>query len=88
MKMTHVIRGEDHIHNTAKQILMYEALGHELPVFAHVPLIFDTERAKLSKRKHGEKVHISKYRQDGYMPEALMNYLAQMSWSPADGKEI
>ncbi len=88
MKMTHVIRGEDHIHNTAKQILLYEALGYEKPIFAHVPLIFDMDRQKLSKRKHGEAVHISKYRKDGYMPEAIMNYLAQMSWSPAEGKEI
>ncbi len=88
MKMTHVIRGEDHIHNTAKQILLYEALGETLPVFAHVPLMFDMERQKLSKRKHGEAVHISKYRKDGYMPEAIVNYLAQISWTPADGKEL
>ena len=88
MKMTHVIRGEDHIHNTAKQILIYEALDVKPPVFAHVPLIFDIERQKLSKRKHGEAVHISKYRQDGYLPEALMNYLAQMSWTPPDDREL
>ncbi|MBX9687932.1 MAG: glutamate--tRNA ligase [Candidatus Obscuribacterales bacterium] len=88
MKMTHVIRGEDHIHNTAKQILIYEALGEPLPQFAHVPLIFDLDRQKLSKRKHGEAVHINKYRKDGYMPEAIMNYLAQMSWTPADEREI
>lgn len=88
MKMTHVIRGEDHIHNTAKQILLYEALDMQHPIFAHVPLIFDMDRQKLSKRKHGEAVHISKYRKDGYLPEAVMNYLAQMSWTPADGKEI
>lgn len=88
MKMTHVIRGEDHIHNTAKQILIYEALGYPTPVFAHVPLMFDIDRAKLSKRKHGEAVHISKYRKDGYMPEAIVNYLAQMSWTPPDGQEL
>lgn len=88
MHMTHVIRGEDHIHNTAKQILLYEALDKKPPIFGHVPLIFDSDRAKLSKRKHGEFVHIDKYRKDGYMPEALMNYLAQMSWSPADHREI
>lgn len=88
MKMTHVIRGEDHIHNTAKQILLYEALGVPHPVFAHVPLIFDIDRQKLSKRKHGEAVHIDKYRKDGYMPEAMMNYLAQMSWTPPGEKEI
>ncbi|MBS2002435.1 MAG: glutamate--tRNA ligase [Cyanobacteria bacterium SZAS LIN-5] len=92
MKMTHVIRGEDHIHNTAKQILLYEALGHEHPVFAHAALIQDTEHRKLSKRLHGESVHIDNYRQLGYMPEALVNYLAQMSWTPqienGEAKEI
>jgi nondiscriminating glutamyl-tRNA synthetase len=68
-------------------MLLYEALDKTPPIFAHVPLIFDTDRAKLSKRKHGEFVHISKYMRDGYLPEALMNYLAQMSWTPADGRE-
>lgn len=88
MKMTHVIRGEDHIHNTAKQLLIYEAFGVQPPEFAHAPLIFDIERRKLSKRHHGELVHVDKYRLDGYMPEALINYLAQMSWTPPDGQEI
>lgn len=88
MLMTHVIRGEDHIHNTAKQLLLYEALEKTPPLFAHAPLIFDIERAKLSKRKHGETVHVYSYQKNGYMPEALVNYLAQMSWSPKDGKEI
>ncbi len=88
MLMTHVIRGEDHIHNTAKQLLLYEALDKTPPLFAHAPLIFDIERAKLSKRKHGETVHVYSYRKNGYMPEALINYLAQMSWSPKDGKEV
>jgi glutamyl-tRNA synthetase len=88
MKMTHVIRGEDHIHNTAKQLLLYEALGQEPPVFGHVPLIQDSEHRKLSKRLHGESVHVDNYRLNGYMPEAMVNYLAQMSWTPADGREI
>lgn len=88
MKMTHVIRGEDHIHNTAKQILLYEALGHDLPEFAHAALIFDLDKRKLSKRHHGEAVHIKRYREDGYMPEAMVNYLAQMSFCPPDGREI
>lgn len=92
MKMTHVIRGEDHIHNTAKQILLYEALGHEHPVFGHAALIQDTEHRKLSKRLHGESVHIDNYRLLGYMPEAMVNYLAQMSWTPqvenGEAKEI
>lgn len=88
MKMTHVIRGEDHIHNTAKQLLIYEALDATPPEFAHAALIFDTDRRKLSKRHHGELVHVDKYKQDGYMPEAIVNYLAQMSWTPADGREV
>ncbi len=88
MKMTHVIRGEDHIHNTAKQLLIYDALSQQPPFFAHAALIFDIDRRKLSKRHHGEAVHVDRYRQDGYMPEAMVNYLAQMSWTPSDGREI
>jgi nondiscriminating glutamyl-tRNA synthetase len=88
MKMTHVIRGEDHIHNTAKQILIYEAMDQDVPHFAHVPLLFDIERTKLSKRKHGEAVHVDYYRAQGYMPEAIVNYLTQMSWTHPEGKEI
>ncbi len=88
MKITHVIRGEDHIHNTAKQLLIYEALETNPPVFAHAPLIFDLERQKLSKRKHGESVHIDYYRKKGYMPEAIVNYLTQMSWTHPQEKEI
>jgi glutamyl-tRNA synthetase len=88
MKMSHVIRGEDHIHNTAKQILLYEFLDARPPEFAHTALINDKEKAKLSKRKHGDYVHISRYRQDGYLPEAMVNYLGQMSWTPPDGKEL
>lgn len=88
MKISHVIRGEDHIHNTAKQILLYEAFDQDPPVFAHTALIFDTEKHKLSKRHHGEAVHIDRYRADGYMPEAMVNYLAQMSWTHPDGAEI
>lgn len=84
MKMTQVIRGEDHIHNTAKQLLIYEAFGIDPPEFAHAALIFDMERRKLSKRHHGELVHIDRYRKDGYMPEAIVNYLTQMSWTPPD----
>ena len=88
MKISAVIRGEDHIHNTAKQILIYEALNQHIPEFAHVALIFDHEHHKLSKRVHGEKAHIDYYRQQGYLPEAIVNYLAQMSFTPVDGREI
>lgn len=88
MEMTNVIRGEDHISNTAKQILLYQALGKPLPEFAHVPLMQDIDRHKLSKRVHGEAVHVDSYRKNGYMPEAIVNYLAQMSWTPTDDREV
>jgi nondiscriminating glutamyl-tRNA synthetase len=88
MKISHVIRGEEHLHNTAKQLLIYEALDVKPPQFAHAALMFDNDHRKLSKRIHGEKVHITYYRQQGYLPEAILNYLAQMSFTPADGREI
>ena len=88
MKISHVIRGEDHIHNTAKQLLIYEAMDTKPPQFAHAALIFDSDHRKLSKRLHGEKAHIDYYRQQGYLPEGIVNYLAQMSFTPPDGKEI
>jgi glutamyl-tRNA synthetase len=81
MRMSHVIRGDDHLHNTAKQIPMFEALGFTLPSFGHAPLIFSQDREKLSKRKHGEIANIAKYQNEGYLPEALSNYLIHMSWT-------
>jgi nondiscriminating glutamyl-tRNA synthetase len=86
MGITHVIRGEDHLSNTPKQILLYEALGWETPVFAHAPLILGPDRTKLSKR-HGN-TYIGQYREDGYLPEAMFNYLALLSWSPEGEKEL
>ncbi len=87
MGITHVIRGEDHIPNTPKQILIYEALGFEVPEFAHLPVILGEDRSKLSKR-HGA-VSVRAYREEGYMPEALFNYLCLLGWSPPEeGKEI
>lgn len=81
--VTHVIRGEDHISNTPRQILLFEALGTlTIPTYAHIPLILDSDRAKLSKRKHGAFVWISEYRKNGYLPEAMNNYLALLGWSP------
>jgi glutamyl-tRNA synthetase len=80
-----VIRGEDHLHNTAKQIPIYQAMGWEVPRFAHVPLILTANREKLSKRKHGDIASISKYMHEGYLPEAVSNYLVAMSWQfPGD----
>ncbi|MFN3599102.1 MAG: glutamate--tRNA ligase [Aquificaceae bacterium] len=87
MGVTHVIRGEDHIPNTPKQILIYEALGFKVPQFAHLPVILGEDRSKLSKR-HGA-VSVRNYREEGYLPEALFNYLCLLGWSPPqEGKEI
>jgi len=86
MGITHVIRGEDHLSNTPKQILLYEALGFPIPQFAHLPIILGEDRSKLSKR-HGA-VSVRQYRADGYLPEALFNFLSLLGWYPKDGKEI
>lgn len=86
MEVTHVIRGEDHISNTPKQILLFEALGWKIPQFAHLPLILNADRSKLSKRKN--KVSVDDYLAEGFLPEALLNYLALLGWNTADEKEI
>ncbi|MEW5766838.1 MAG: glutamate--tRNA ligase [bacterium] len=90
MKITHVIRGDDHLSNTPRQILLYEALGFELPVFAHIPMILGEDGQRLSKR-HGA-TSVGQYRQLGYLPEAVVNYLALRGWSPEEaattGEEI
>ncbi len=86
MKITHVIRGADHLSNTPKQILMCRALGAALPRFAHLPLILGPDRSRLSKR-HGA-TSVGAYRDQGILPEALMNFLALLGWTPAGGKEI
>ena len=89
MGITHVVRGQDHLTNTHKQVLIYEALGAPIPTFAHLPLILAPNKAKLSKRKHGEVVSLTTYRDRGFVPAAFRNYLALLGWSPAEeGKEI
>ena len=88
MRNTHVIRGQDHLTNTHKQILIYQALGAEVPQFAHLPLILAPNKAKLSKRKHGEVVSLTTYRDRGFVPAAFRNFLALLGWSPPEGKEI
>ena len=80
MRITHVIRGEDHISNTPRQLLLYEALGCPLPVFAHLALVMGPDHSPLSKR-HGA-TSVSEFRAKGYLPEALVNYLALIGWSP------
>lgn len=86
MKISHVIRGEDHIANTPKQILVAEALGVTVPQFAHLPLILGADRSKLSKR-HGATM-LNEYRLAGYLPEALVNFLALLGWSPENNQEL
>ena len=88
MRITHVIRGQDHLTNTHKQVLLYEALGASVPLFAHLPLILAPNKGKLSKRKHGEVVSLTTYRDRGFIPAAFRNFLALLGWAPADGKEV
>ena len=82
MGISHVLRGDDHVNNTPRQILIYQALGAQLPVFGHVPMILGPDRQKLSKR-HGAKAVIE-YEKDGLLPEALINYLVRLGWSHGD----
>ncbi|RMD93552.1 MAG: glutamate--tRNA ligase [Calditrichaeota bacterium] len=86
MDITHVIRGDDHLSNTPKHLLLYKAFGWEAPVFAHVPLILGPDKRRLSKR-HGA-TSVEEYRKAGYLPEALFNFLALLGWSPGDDREI
>jgi nondiscriminating glutamyl-tRNA synthetase len=86
MEVTHVIRGEDHISNTPRQVLLYEAFGYVPPVFAHLSLVMGPDHAPLSKR-HGA-TSVKEFRDKGYLPEALVNYLALIGWSPGQNEEL
>ncbi|MDE2071409.1 MAG: glutamate--tRNA ligase [Patescibacteria group bacterium] len=86
MGVTHIIRGEDHISNTQRQLLLIEALGFVRPEYAHIPLILAPDKSKLSKR-HGA-VSLSEYRAQGFVPEALVNYLALLGWNPGGEREL
>lgn len=87
MAITHVIRGDDHISNTPRQVLLYQALGFPVPEFAHIPMILGKDRTRLSKR-HGSPA-VTYYRDKGYLPEAMLNYLARLSWATGEEeKEI
>jgi len=87
-RITHIIRGQDHMTNSIKQVLLYQALQAPLPVFAHMPLTLDTKKAKISKRSHGEIVAVQFYRDHGFIPWALNNFLALLGWSAGDNREI
>jgi glutamyl-tRNA synthetase len=86
MEISHVVRGDDHISNTPKQVLIYRALGAAVPTFAHVPLILGPDKKRLSKR-HGA-TSVGEYEQQGYLPEAMVNFLALMGWSPGGNDEV
>lgn len=84
--ITHILRGDDHVSNTPKQILFYEALGRPAPLFGHMPLILGVDGAKLSKRHGG--VAVEEYKREGYLPQALANYLILLGWYPGEEQEI
>src|SRR5438445_4424269 len=86
MAITHVVRGDDHISNTPKQILLYQAIGAPLPQFAHVPLILGPDKKRLSNR-HGA-TSVMEYARHGCLPEAMVNFLALLGWSPGSDEEL
>ena len=88
MGVTHIIRGEDHISNTPRHILIQEAIGAPIPTYAHLPLILAEDRAKLSKRIHGEMTSVKYYEQMGYIPEAFTNFLSMVGWNPGGDIEM
>ncbi len=87
LKITHIIRGQDHLSNTFKHILLFEAAGGMVPRFAHLPLLIAPDGAKLSKRKHGPVVSVTTYRDHGFLPQAYINFLCLLGWSPKDNRE-
>ena len=88
MGITHITRGEEWISSTPLHVLLYDAFGWEAPVFAHTPLLLNNDRSKISKRKSPEKTSLEGFRTNGYLPEALLNFLALLGWSHPEGKEV
>jgi glutamyl-tRNA synthetase len=88
LRITHIIRGQDHLTNTFKHLLIFEGLGAEAPRFAHLPLLVAPDGAKLSKRKHGPVVSVTTYRDAGFLPQAFINFLCLLGWSPKDDREF
>ncbi len=87
LRITHIIRGSDHVSNTFKHVLIFEALGTPMPQFAHLPLLVAPDGAKLSKRKHGPAVSVTTYRDAGFLPEAYLNFISLLGWSPKNDRE-
>ena len=88
LKISHIIRGQDHLSNTYKHILIFQGLGVEPPQFGHLPLLLGPDQSKLSKRKHGPIVSVVNYRDAGFLPQAFANFLALLGWSPKDNVEV
>ncbi len=87
LRISHIIRGQDHLTNTFKHVLIFKAAGYEHPTFAHLPLLIAPDGAKLSKRKHGPVVSVTTYRDAGFLPHAFINFLCLLGWSPKDDRE-
>ncbi len=87
-RISHIIRGQDHMTNTTRQVLIYQALGAPVPIFAHMPLTLDLQKKKISKRSHGEIVSVQFYREKGFLPWALCNFLVLLGWNPGTEQEI
>jgi glutamyl-tRNA synthetase len=88
LRISHIVRGQDHLTNTFKHLLIFEALGVQPPQFAHLPLLVAPDGAKLSKRKHGPVVSVTTYRDAGFLPQAFVNFLCLLGWSPKDDREF
>ncbi len=88
LRISHIIRGQDHLTNTFKHLLIFEGIGVEAPQFAHLPLLVAPDGAKLSKRKHGPVVSVTTYRDAGFLPQAFINFLCLLGWSPKDDREF
>jgi len=87
LRISHIIRGQDHLSNTYKHVLIFEAAGGQAPQFAHLPLLVAPDGSKLSKRRHGPVVSVTTYRDAGFLPEAFINFLCLLGWSPKDNRE-
>src|SRR6476620_6662957 len=88
LHISHIIRGQDHLSNTFKHILIFEGAGATPPQFAHLPLLVAPDGTKLSKRKHGPVVSVTTYRDAGFLPEAIINFLCLLGWSPKDDRQF
>jgi glutamyl-tRNA synthetase len=88
LRITHILRGQEHLANTFKHVLIFEALGAALPKFAHLPLLMAPDGSKLSKRKHGPVVSVTTYRDAGFLPQGFINFLCLLGWSPKNDREV